>query len=170
MKNSTRPLFLLHETLHLALCIQAGSVLLASAKLRFVRWAASTQHTFTLLESNGRCFTPLQQTLGIAHGDLKLMCGCSAMKPISWSSRRTVIVLTLLPEAVWNSVVSVATEDKLFLRAARFSTQLSRSVSLPLLCLDISTSLSAAPIIAKPVSSLWGGSNLFEGSQHSSFI
>uniref|UniRef100_A0A673Y802 Uncharacterized protein n=1 Tax=Salmo trutta TaxID=8032 RepID=A0A673Y802_SALTR len=30
--------------------------------------------------------------------------------------RRTVLVLTLFPEAVWNSVVSVATEDRQFLR------------------------------------------------------
>jgi hypothetical protein len=36
---------------------------------------------------------------------------CAAAQPwkhISWSSPRTVIVQTLLPEAVWNSVVSVA--------------------------------------------------------------
>ena len=47
-------------------------------------------------------------------------------KPISWRSRRTVIVLTLLPEAVWNSVVSVATEDRQFI----YELMRSRSVSL----------------------------------------
>ena len=39
-ETSPRPLFLLHQTLQLALCIEAGSVLLASAKPRFVRWTA----------------------------------------------------------------------------------------------------------------------------------
>jgi hypothetical protein len=52
-------------------------------------------------------------------------------KPISWSSRRTVLVLTVLvlmflPEAVWNSVVSVATGNRRFLRAMCFSTRRSR--------------------------------------------
>ena len=51
-------------------------------------------------------------------------------KPISWSSRRTVIVLTLLPDAVWNSTVSVATENGQFLHATWFSTRRYRSVSL----------------------------------------
>jgi hypothetical protein len=36
MENSPRPLFLLHQTSQLALCIQTGSILLASAKPRFV--------------------------------------------------------------------------------------------------------------------------------------
>jgi len=40
MKNSLRPLFLLHQTLQLALCIWAGSVLLASAKPTFIRQTA----------------------------------------------------------------------------------------------------------------------------------
>ena len=51
-------------------------------------------------------------------------------KTISWSSRRTVLVLTFLPEAVWNSVVSVATENRPFLRVTCFSTWQSHSVSL----------------------------------------
>ena len=29
------------------------------------------------------CFTPLQPTLGIVHGDLRLVCGCLAWKSIS---------------------------------------------------------------------------------------
>jgi hypothetical protein len=49
-------------------------------------------------------FTPLQPTLGIAHGDLRLVCGCSAME--------SYFMKFLLAEAVWNSVVSVATEDR----------------------------------------------------------
>ena len=51
MKNSPRPLFLLHQTLQLALCIRAGSFL-----------------------------TPLQTKLSIAHGDLRLVCVCLAME------------------------------------------------------------------------------------------
>jgi hypothetical protein len=53
-------------------------------------------------------FTPL----GIVHGDLRLGCGCSAMETHFMKLRRPVLVLTLLPEEVWNSVVSVATEDR----------------------------------------------------------
>jgi hypothetical protein len=61
---------------------------------------------------------------------LGLCAAAWPLKPISWSSRRTVIVLPLLPKAVWNSVVSVATEDRLFVHAVRFSTQRSHSVRL----------------------------------------
>jgi hypothetical protein len=42
MKNSPRQLFPLHQALQLALWIGAGSVLLASAKPRFVRQTASS--------------------------------------------------------------------------------------------------------------------------------
>ena len=42
-------------------------------------------------------FTPLQPTLGIAHGDLRLVCCCSVMET---HFRRTVLVLTLLPDAL----------------------------------------------------------------------
>jgi hypothetical protein len=48
--------------------------------------------------------------LGIAHGDLMLVYSCSAMET-HFMKLLTVIVLTLLPEAVWDSVVSVATKD-----------------------------------------------------------
>uniref|UniRef100_A0A4W5KB60 Endonuclease III-like protein 1 n=1 Tax=Hucho hucho TaxID=62062 RepID=A0A4W5KB60_9TELE len=44
MKNSPRPLFLLHQTLQLALGIGAGSVPLASAKPRFVHRTARRLH------------------------------------------------------------------------------------------------------------------------------
>jgi hypothetical protein len=58
------------------------------------------------------------------------LCATQPWKPISWSSRQTAIVLMLIPEAVWNLVVSVATEDRQFIRATWFSTLRSRSVSL----------------------------------------
>jgi hypothetical protein len=68
---SPRPLFLLHQTLQLALCIGAGSVLLASAKPRFVRrntrwWSVihhSRERVSTPPESNGG---GLSTTLDIA--------------------------------------------------------------------------------------------------------
>jgi hypothetical protein len=49
-------------------------------------------------------------------------CLCAAARPF--------LVLTLLPEAVWNSGVSVAMENRQFLCATHFSTQWSHSVSL----------------------------------------
>jgi hypothetical protein len=72
MKNSPRPLFLLHKTLQLTLCIGTGSVLLASDKPRFI----TPENAFPVLQSPmAASFTPLQPTLGIANGDL--VCGCS---------------------------------------------------------------------------------------------
>ena len=61
MLNSPRPLFLLHQTLQLALCIRVCSILLASAKPRFVRrtarWWSVVHHSrecvSTAPESNG---------------------------------------------------------------------------------------------------------------------
>ena len=86
-------------------------------------------NAFPLLQSPmAVSFTPLQQTLGIAHGDLKLVCGCPAMET-HFMKLLTVIVLTLLPEAVWNSVVNVATDDRQF-----FSTQLVWSTTSELSC------------------------------------
>ena len=51
-------------------------------------------------------------------------------KPISWSSRRTVLELTLAPEAVWNSVVRASTEGRQFPSATFSSTWRSSSLSL----------------------------------------
>jgi hypothetical protein len=69
-------------------------------------------------------FKPLQTTLGIAHGDLKLVCRCSAME-------------THFMNLLMNSYCAyVASRDsleagvKLFLCATLFSTWLSHSVSL----------------------------------------
>jgi hypothetical protein len=67
---------------------------------------------FLLLQSPmAVSFTPLQPTLGIVHGDIRLVCGCSAMEthfmklPINSSCAD-------VSEAVWNLVVSVATKDR----------------------------------------------------------
>lgn len=51
------------------------------------------------------CFMPLQPTLSIARSDLNVGHGYLCHE---------VLVLTLLPEAVGNSVVSVATEHRQF--------------------------------------------------------
>ena len=52
------------------------------------------------------CSGGAQPTLGIAPNDLGLVCSCSVTKKTC-----TVHRLMLLPEAVWNSVVSYAAED-----------------------------------------------------------
>jgi hypothetical protein len=105
--------------------VSAGSVLMTSAKPRVVcqtaRWWRMIHH------SRERVSTAPE--LGINHGDLRLVCTCLAMEN-HWSSLWTVLVLTLLPDAVWNSVVSVVTNDRWFLHTKRFSTRRSHSVSL----------------------------------------
>jgi hypothetical protein len=40
----------------------------------------SKERVSTSQESNGGVFTQLQLTLGIAHGNLKIVCGCMAME------------------------------------------------------------------------------------------
>ena len=88
-------------TMHLA-----GSVHPASAKPRFICRTATLRNAFPLLQSPmASSFTPLQLTLGFAHIDLRLVCSST----ISGSSGWTVLVLTLLPETVWN-IVKVATD------------------------------------------------------------
>ena len=44
-------------------------------------WFITPENAFPLLESPiAANFTPLQPMLGITHGDLRLVCGCSAME------------------------------------------------------------------------------------------
>ena len=93
MTNSPRPLFLLHQTLQLAVCIQAGSVLLAFAKPRFVR---RTARWWSMIHHSRECVSTAPES----------------------------------NEGKLCTVVSVATEDRRFLRATRFNTLQSRSVSL----------------------------------------
>ena len=46
-----------------------------------VAWFITPENAFPLLQSPmAASFTPLQPTLGIAHGDLRLVCDCSAME------------------------------------------------------------------------------------------
>jgi hypothetical protein len=83
--------------------------------LRF-QWQRALHHS-------SRCMAMSMVILGLGEAALP-------WKPISWSYRWTVIVLTFLHEAVWNSVVSVAKEDRWFLCATCFSIRQSHSVSM----------------------------------------
>jgi hypothetical protein len=86
MNISPRLLFLLAQTLQLALCSRAGNVLLASAKRKFIlrtaRWWSVIHHSreriSTVPESNGgKLYTTPAEAW---HCDLRLVCGCSAME------------------------------------------------------------------------------------------
>jgi hypothetical protein len=66
-----------------------------------VKRDSSLENAFSLLQSPmAASITPLQPTLCIEHGDLRLVCGCSAMETIFMKLPTKIIVLTLLPEAV----------------------------------------------------------------------
>jgi hypothetical protein len=71
---------------------------------------------FPLLQSPmAASFTLLKLTLGIVHGELRLVCGCSAMETHFMKLLTNSSCADVVPEAVWNSAVSVATEDTKFL-------------------------------------------------------
>ncbi len=79
LKNSTIPLSLHHQTLHLAQCIQTGNVLLESAKspIRLPNRSVIchfTQYISTAPESSSVFFIPLHPTLGILI-DVRIACG-----------------------------------------------------------------------------------------------
>jgi hypothetical protein len=117
MKNSLRPLFLLHQTLQLTLCIGAGSILLASTKSLSVRqtarwWGVIYQRFHCTKVQRRRVLHHSSRHLALRMVSLGLCVAARPWKPIWWSSRRTVFELMFLPEAVWNLVVSVATEDR----------------------------------------------------------
>ena len=100
MKNIPRPLFLHYQTLHLALCIWAGSVLLPTANPRFVHWTArwwrvihhSKEGISTAPVSNGgEIYTTPADAWHCAWWS---SASNRAWKLISWSSRRTFLVVT----------------------------------------------------------------------------
>jgi hypothetical protein len=76
----------------------------------------------------GVSFTTLQPTLGIAHGDL--MCDSLALETHFLKLPTNSYCTDVASDAVWNFVVSVATEDRQFLHTTHVSTQWSCSVSL----------------------------------------
>ena len=130
MKSSLRLLFLLHQTLQLALCIGSGGALLASSKPRFVRrtarWWSVIHHSrecvSTAPESNG---SELYTTV---YGGPKLVCGCSAMETHFMKLPTNSYCVDVASRG--SSELTVATEDRLFLLATCLSTRWSRSVSL----------------------------------------
>jgi hypothetical protein len=72
-------------------------------------WFTTPENAFSLLQSSMTAsFTLLQPTLGTALGDLRLVCGCSAMET------HFMKLPTNSSCAVWNSVVRVATEDAFY--------------------------------------------------------
>jgi hypothetical protein len=77
-----------------------------------------------------RAIHPSSRHLALCMVILGLFAAARPWTPSSWDCRRTIIVLALLSEENWNSVVSVAIEDRWFLHPTHFSTQGSRSVSL----------------------------------------
>ena len=69
---------------------------------------------------------------------LGLCADARPCKPVSWSSRRTVILLMFLPEGVWNSVVR--TDDFYFSTPVLWACVFYHFAGEPLLLLDVSTS------------------------------
>jgi hypothetical protein len=126
MKNSPRPL-LLHQTLQLALFIGAfcwhlptpdlseGLSVKCDSLLRRTSLHCSRVQWWRALHYSS-------QRLALHMVILGLCAAAQPLKHISW----TVFLLELLPEAVWNSVVSVATQNRWFSRTTRFSTRWSR--------------------------------------------
>ena len=128
MKNSPRPLFLLHQTLQLALCIGADSVLLASEKPRLIRWIARWCSVIRHARECSRV-QHLQLTHGTAHGDLRFVCGCSAMETN----------FTKLPTN--SSCADVASRGSLELGSVLFCELVWPTFTVePLWLLDVSTS------------------------------
>jgi hypothetical protein len=98
MKYSSRPIFLLHQTLQLALCIGAGSILLTSTKPRWIcrtaRWWSMIHHSrervSTAPESNGGgTLHHSSRRLALRMVILTLCAAARPWKPISWSTRQT---------------------------------------------------------------------------------
>jgi hypothetical protein len=86
MKNNPRPLFLLHETLQLALCIRAGSNLLPSAKPRFVLQMVKRDSSFQRTHLHGSRVhggDHFNQSLALRVIILGLCLAARSWKPIS---------------------------------------------------------------------------------------
>jgi hypothetical protein len=129
MKNSPRPLFLLQQTFswHFALGQVAffwhppnpdSSIGLPDGEA----WFITSVSAFPLLQS----FIPLQATLGIAHGDLRLVCGYSATE----TNFMRFPTNSSCADFASRGSLELSSEDRRFLRTTRFSIRRSRSVSL----------------------------------------
>ena len=77
--HEKQPLTIIPPPPNFALCIRAGSIRLLDCQM--VKLDSSLQRMFPLLQSPiASSFRPLQATLGIAHGDLRPVCGFLAIK------------------------------------------------------------------------------------------
>ena len=76
------------------------------------------------------CFTPLQPTLGIAHGDLRLACGCSAMETHFMKLPTHSSCADVASRGSLEHGSECCNPGQMIVRATRFSTQRCRSVSL----------------------------------------
>jgi hypothetical protein len=74
-------------------------------------------------------FTPLQPTLGIAHGDLRLLCGCSAVETHFMKILTNSYCVDVAPRGSLELGNECCNWGR-FLRATHFGTRQSRSVSL----------------------------------------
>ena len=104
-------------------------------------WFITPENTFPLLQSPmAASFTPLQPTLGIAHGVVNLVCGWLAMETHSMKLPTNSYCADIASRGSLELVMSVAT--RWVLRTTRFSTRWSRFVNLcglPLLVLKALT-------------------------------
>lgn len=95
-------------------------------------------------------FTPLQPTLGIVHGDLRLVCGCSTMETnfmkLATNSSCADVASRGSLELCSVVLLHTHTEGRLFLRASALSGLILLAcltyyfVAELLLLLDVSTS------------------------------
>ena len=138
------------------LYIRAGSGLLASVIPRFVhrttRWWSVTHHSreriSTAPECNGGDALHHSSRRFALHMVILGLCvAARPWKTISWSFRRTVLVLMLLPEAVCDLVVSVATVDSWFLHASALGS--------PILWACVAYHFVAEPLLPNPL--IWSG-------------
>ena len=157
MKNSPRSFILLHQTLQL--------VTMHSGRSRFPGWWGLIHH-FQRTRFHC-CWVQCRRALHHSNWRLALqmvvlgLCAAARpWKPISWSSRRTVLVLILLPEAVWNTLVSVRTKDEQCLLATLGGPVLWACVAYhfmaePLLLLDVSTTQYSSYELSKKETALF---------------
>jgi hypothetical protein len=139
-------------------------------------WLITPENAFTLFQSPmAASFTPLQLTLGIAHEDLRLVCGCSAMKT-HFMKLPTNSSYADIASRGSLELGSVATDDRRFCASVLGGPILWACVAYhfaadPSLLLDISTSqyehlqLTGAALVGQKFDELtcWKGVILWWG-------
>lgn len=119
-KTTPGPVFLLHHSLLLPLCVPVASVLLAFAKPRLIHQSASLLVKYDS-SLRRRCFQSPVSVLYLSNSHLALhimtlgLCAAVQLWKNMVDSWWTVPMLTLLPEAVCSSVVSDDAETRIFM-------------------------------------------------------